>query len=440
MTRVPFVFAVLCFGSVAWAQPVVRDQSVSVPPDSSSTLDIRYVLDAEPAVVTVDILTNGVSIGDENFANVKGDVNCLVQPGPRKIEWKAYKSWPGHRIADNAMTVVVRAWPTNRPPDYAVVDLDAPYAMHYYASLNALPDGGLTNHQVYCRSKLVMRKIPAGGVRFRMGGGSSKFDSIYPPLRWVSLSGDFYMSIYQMTYAQFNKMWDKTYTGGAYEPFEECPVQNKITLEDFRGTANVDWPTAGHAASDSSFLGVWRDRTGLELDLPTEAQWEFAARGGTRTNLFFGNGLTADQQLEYGWFGWMSPYEKYYGTVTNAQTGAVTTNTSWKGAHPVGRLKPNPYGLYDVYGNMWDQCLDYFANANDFFLNDAHDGEFDPVGVADNTSYVNKPDYVGGRVLRGGSSGNSPNDSSSAMRYTHANTKASVGHAIRLVCPAVVTK
>ena len=76
------------------------------------------------------------------------------------------------------------------------------------------------------------------------------------------------------------------------------------------------------------------DGTGL-YRLPSEAQWEYAARAGSETLYFFGD--DADQLHEYAWYD------------ADWETGST---------HPVGQLKPNPWGLYDIYGNVDEWCAD----------------------------------------------------------------------------------
>lgn len=70
--------------------------------------------------------------------------------------------------------------------------------------------------------------------------------------------------------------------------------------------------------------------------LPTEAEWEYAARGGTTTQFYWGDKIDDD----YVW---------YFGT------------SDYK-AHPVGLKKPNPFGLYDILGNVWEWAEDWFSN------------------------------------------------------------------------------
>ena len=141
----------------------------------------------------------------------------------------------------------------------------------------------------------------------------------------------------------------------------------KVSYDDICG-ADRPWP-ANADVTAGSFLGRLRAKTGLTgFDLPTEAQWEYACRGGTTTALNSGKDLTAAKgpcpnMDEVGW------YEKNSGGTT----------------HPVGGRRPNAWGLYDMHGNVLEWCRDWCGS----YGGDATD----PVGP------------VGGekRVCRGGS-------------------------------------
>ena len=157
--------------------PVIPQESVVFNQNKNSRLvSISYELQEAPAIVTVDILTNGVSIGEENFTSIRGDVNRLVQPGANKlIFWEADKEWPGYKFRNGEVSVIVKGWDKGRPPNYMVVDLTTDHAEpRYYVSEKALPDGGLANREVYLKDKIVMRRIPAAGVTWKMGSPTTE--------------------------------------------------------------------------------------------------------------------------------------------------------------------------------------------------------------------------------------------------------------------------
>jgi formylglycine-generating enzyme required for sulfatase activity len=111
--------------------------------------------------------------------------------------------------------------------------------------------------------------------------------------------------------------------------------------------------------------------------LPTEAEWEYTCRAGTKTRFSFGDD-DADLQ-DYGWF--------------NANSESKT--------HPVGQKKPNAWGLYDMHGNVWEWCGDWFAESY------AKAKAIDPTG----------PDSGSSRVLRGGPWNDDPHRCRSAVRF-----------------------
>ena len=101
----------------------------------------------------------------------------------------------------------------------------------------------------------------------------------------------------------------------------------------------------------------------MQFRLPTEAEWEYAARGGDRSKgyKYAGSGNLD----EVGWYG----------------------GNSGKHTHPVGEKKPNELGLYDMSGNVWEWCQDWYGDYTD-------EAQTNPTG----------PQSGGVRVLRGGSS------------------------------------
>jgi formylglycine-generating enzyme required for sulfatase activity len=117
--------------------------------------------------------------------------------------------------------------------------------------------------------------------------------------------------------------------------------------------------------------------------LPTEAEWECAARAGTSTRFYYGDDPTLSRLSDYAWFG--------------AHNGATT--------HPVGQKLPNAWGLYDMAGNVWEWCQDWYGTYPGGAVTD-------PPGPASNP--------IGWKVIRGGAWEASEFDCRSASRNIEA--------------------
>ena len=141
-----------------------------------------------------------------------------------------------------------------------------------------------------CRTtQLWLRRIPAGS--FVMGSPEGELGKCAnEPAHEVTLTQDFYLGVFEVTQAQYERIAG---ANPAKYPDATNPVE-WVSYEDIRGTSpekGAGWPTKGHAVDDESFLAKLRAKTGLEFDLPTEAQWEYACRAGTQTAFNHGQNL-----------------------------------------------------------------------------------------------------------------------------------------------------
>ena len=195
-----------------------------------------------------------------------------------------------------------------------------------------------------------MNLIPAGS--FTMG--SSAFDN-NPPHR-VTLTEPFYLGVYEVTQEQYERVMGTNPSAfkGAQNPVESVSWEDAVEFCR-KLSALPEEKAAGH---------VYR--------LPREAEWEYACRAGTTTAYSFG-----DDENQLGVYAW---YNKNSGKTT----------------HPVGQGKPNAWGLYDMHGNVWEWCQDWYDDL--------------PSGNATG------PSTGSGRVLRGGSWYDDSGDCRSADR------------------------
>ena len=234
-------------------------------------------------------------------------------------------------------------------------------------------------------AKMACVLIPAG--KFLMGSPEAEEErSNNETQHRVSISKPFYVGKYQVTQTQWEAV---TGENPSHFKGEQNPVE-KVSWDDCQEFIKKLNARVGSARL-SAFSGASEERaeartTSLDFALPTEAQWEYACRAGTETPFHTGQTLSTDEANYDGNF----PYR------------AGAKGESRKETISVGTLAGNAWGLYDMHGNVWGWCQDWYRNYPD--------GEVvDPTG----------PEEGSLRVRRGGSWGNDARDCRSACRHWH---------------------
>ncbi|MCX5794253.1 MAG: formylglycine-generating enzyme family protein [Elusimicrobia bacterium] len=199
--------------------------------------------------------------------------------------------------------------------------------------------------------------IPSG--EFQMGSPEGQGEPDEHPRHEVFLDA-YSIDKYPVTVAQY-----KVFSEATHRSMQPRPVWNK----DDHPVVYVSW-------DDAEAYCAWAGKR-----LPTEAEWEKAARGGTDAKYSFGDDET--RLGDYAWY---------------IDNSSGTT-------HPVGAKKPNPYGLYDMIGNVYEWVSDRYGE--DYY------GKSPPRNPPG-------PGSGGARVLRGGSWGNTAYYCRSANRYSSA--------------------
>ncbi|MBR4171752.1 MAG: SUMF1/EgtB/PvdO family nonheme iron enzyme [Kiritimatiellae bacterium] len=356
----------------------------------SRDVTITYILSA-PAVVTADILTNaletaGVSIGAENLRGLAGDVNRLVPAGSRTITWKPRTEWPDIVIDTASVKARITAYAPELPPDFMVFDLEQGGALRYYASEEALPFGAVTN-DAYKTRYLLMRRMDANGIAWTMGSLTDKRTNTTiegaETAHTVVFTNDFYIGVYPVTQRQWelvmgdNPSWNTDPEARGSLPVEHvsyCQIRESAFDANTEDVA-YQYPNAPHP---DSFLGKLRTLAGgFAFDMPSEAQWEFAARAG-HPDRYWGNG-TIETEANLKALARFNRTQQV-GTPTGARTAYV------------GSFAPNDFGLYDMNGNAFEWLLDWFIEDRTTMPDgDAH-------GAVNIIMDANNP----GRACRGG--------------------------------------
>ena len=222
------------------------------------------------------------------------------------------------------------------------------------------------------------------GGTFIMGSPDSEAERFNDEVQHKVTVSAFYMSKYLVTQEEYEEVmkYNHSYFDGSNLPVEQMSWYDAIEYCNERSikegltpayiiVKDKEDPNNESEFDDERWLVTWnRDADGYRL--PTEAEWEYACRAGTTTPFSIGNNITTDQANYCGLY----PYN-------NNAEGIYRDKTT-----PVGTFKPNPWGLYDMHGNVNEWCWDWhgdYSNAD----------QTNPDGAVSGA----------GRVFRGGSWG-----------------------------------
>lgn len=180
---------------------------------------------------------------------------------------------------------------------------------------------------------MVFVAIPAGSFLMGSADGDPHAFAVEKPQRRVSIAKPYYIGQYEVTQADWQTvMGENPYARARSNPYYRLPgMAARITKPDHPAT--VSWQDA------QAFITALNQRENTRrYRLPSEAEWEYAARAGTQSAYSFGD--SAADLGQYAWFG---------------------EDFARGGTHPVGQKRPNAWGLYDVHGNVWEWVEDTFA-------------------------------------------------------------------------------
>ena len=388
--KITFSIGVACMASMVFATAPEITLLSTGQESTSRAVIVTYSLANEPAVVTFAAQTNNgsawIDIGNENLNSFEGDVNRLVAVGnDHRVVWHPDKSWPDHKINDGTFRVGLKAWATNAPPNYMVIDLGQTGHVRYYDAEDEASLPFSVTDDRYKTDYLVMRKIHGQGVEWRMGSpvGEDGREADKEAAHAVTFTKDYYIGVFTVTQRQYARM---TSSAGPDSAMWKLP-QNNTSYNAFQ-TSIVSFNTAN----------------GTLLRSPTEAEWEFACRAGTGTA--YNNGT--DDASRIGEIAW------YKGNSDNT-------------VHEVGLKLPNAWGIYDMHGNVWEVCSDLYAD--DYGCGNA--AVTDPTGGSSGSPLV----------WKGGYYTYDANKMRSARRFPGASaTGSAVSFSFRLAADAIATR
>lgn len=205
-------------------------------------------------------------------------------------------------------------------------------------------DGGVTEEQQVAIREIVDNLVAVEGGTFQMGSNDELASNDEHPVHAVTLS-NYRIAKFTVTRKQWRAiMRDWLQWNGNYGTGDDLPATN-LDMDDVQ-----------------RFLETVNRLATLNLRLPTEAEWEYAARGGKKS------------------------HGTSYSGSDNADAVAWHQGNGCNVLHPVGSLQPNELGLYDMSGNVWEWCSDWYGTYS-------ADAQTNPQG----------PNYGDRRVVRGGS-------------------------------------
>lgn len=377
----------LCFllPLCAWAGPVSGVTAQQRFP-WNGLVDVTFRLDAA-AVLTISAVdtstgtalpVNTLTAEGREFRNGETSLDA----GECRIVWDAGADVPGAVYENVEVSVSVDE------DLYMVVDLTKKVNGKFPISyLSGPPAGGWPLE--YKTKKLVLRKIKAG--TFLMGSPTSEWGRVTNENQHqVTLTKDFYIGIYEVTEGQAWLVDRAACTNYLYGTRSCLSPEFPVQIFQLSSANTKPFP--------SVFENLLSNSTGISFSLPTEAQWEYACRAGTTSALYTGTNPESIQDLVLDLNG-REVFGRVLGNELEEPAAVfVLRGTNDSACTAVGLFKPNPWGLYDMYGNLRELCKDTY--------------------VASLGGPVTDPCITGGRnpVMKGGCVGYTLNAPRSATR------------------------
>ena len=356
--------------------------------DYTVGLEAGELLSAADDVVEITVTDHSVSPAKTYVAKDFLQAPLPIAAGSHRVTWNAAEDGVRMQSKDVTATVAIRRYPER----YLVIDVHEGSTADFFPAdyVDGKPADGFRS-EVYKGDKIVLRRIHPGS--YMAGSPTSEFGRGKTGEREtqhrVRLTQPFYLAIYQLTQKQYFNVMGSTKTtsgfAGDYRPV------NGISYLSARGG---NWPDS-YAVGSGTLMAKLNEKVRVKgkdgkyteklegFDLPTEFQWEYACRAGTTTALNDGIVPASDAAQQEQ----LKKLARYKGDNTDGAGG-----TAYNGSiTSVGCYAPNAWGLYDMHGNLWEWCRDFYQK-DPSTLNQY----VDPIGPLVDTTGSND------RAIRGG--------------------------------------
>lgn len=295
-------------------------------------------------------------------------------PGQRHARWSPRRAGLDSKTLFN---LKITAEPDDTDRTYLILNLyDGSYR---YAAEE--PEGGWLSDPANCQTNIVFRRIPKGTRK--LGLTAALFEKVsghfnYEKEHSATLTSDYYISVFMITRGQQEYIIAKS-KGNTLDTFDRPSVFGTRKYDELRGSTNetdsINWPHTKHDVAQGTVIHHVREivkdtfNPKWIVDLPSNVQWEFAAKGTTPFDQLLSVGGKADD-------------ENFYENYTNLldQVAIWSHNYVSESDKIVGQKAKNGYGLYDVIGLGEEWVADLYKNGTSHYSNT------NPVGPNEGTS------------------------------------------------------
>ena len=359
------LFLMMLAGSAVAAESPVNDVAVRQRWPWSNKVDIEFVLDgpsAQPYDVTLSF-SNGDTPLEIPSSAISGTLRHVL-PGLRRVVWDP--SLSGHGQAElKDLRVSVTAV---KEPTYLIVDLAT--GEKSYRSDPGLWEG--VNDVVYKTDKMVFKRVRAGS--FKMGSSYRELSTVWMAQHDVTLTEDYWLGVFEVTQAQYNKLTGSWPSYSANVEDRACRPVESVSLATVRGSSSAE----RFNCTATSFIGLLAAKTSLRMDLPTEAQIEYAQRAGDQRDGDWYQGASTDAAAAGLLRFEVDGTPQAYRDLTDDQKRQAPISVG--GTAEVGHCPPNAWGFYDLSGNVWEMTVDAFGLDSEAVTNPYY-----PLGTGEET-------------------------------------------------------